>query len=333
MTDDKKHLNAIQKACTDLSSETELVMGEIYGLRQWRLRLPFSEDGRRLSGADPDVECTLLGHRGQAWDLGTPNLAECLAGNRGINQTVALPADVVDTHAEYAILQAARDMFAAEPDLHSIAVGNIQWPLYRHIYRSVENQAKLEEPLPPRKPLEPETDDLLDLSGRTVQFVITHPAPTEYFHLSGSVPRKPHRVPDPGCTCGFYAYTDQDSLAKNSYDDGNSVFGLVKAHGLVTQGTKGFRAEKAEIVALTMPMNVVPPSLRQKYATYYQTVTGAYAPGAAEELRKGEVWAPSGDADAQNAFRHLVPDGIQIHPNLAALLAAAEPFLPRKDAQ
>lgn len=63
-----------------------------------------------------------------------------------------------------------------------------------------------------------------------------------------------HPPADPECTCGIYGYTDIDSFEANQ-DFRNSphtvVTGLIKAYGYVTQGTKGFRAGKAEIVAVS----------------------------------------------------------------------------------
>lgn len=52
-----------------------------------------------------------------------------------------------------------------------------------------------------------------------------------------------------GCTCGFYAYL-QGSM---NYADGLNVAGVVEAFGLVRQGSRGFRAQKARIRALYVP--------------------------------------------------------------------------------
>lgn len=61
-------------------------------------------------------------------------------------------------------------------------------------------------------------------------------------------------ISQPSCTCGFYAYNNQESLIRNSYTNDSAVFGLIKGYGKVTIGTKGFRAEKADIVALSRPV-------------------------------------------------------------------------------
>lgn len=56
-----------------------------------------------------------------------------------------------------------------------------------------------------------------------------------------------HRSPDQNCTCGVYAhYLPLESYEKKR----NSIFGVVEASGKILMGTKGFRAEKARVVAL-----------------------------------------------------------------------------------
>lgn len=52
--------------------------------------------------------------------------------------------------------------------------------------------------------------------------------------------------PDPDCVCGIYAHY----LPLESYSSRYGVFGVVEASGRILMGTKGFRAEKAKIVAL-----------------------------------------------------------------------------------
>lgn len=53
------------------------------------------------------------------------------------------------------------------------------------------------------------------------------------------------------CECGFYGYFDEGS---NPYHTkGDTIRGLIEAYGRLTVGTRGFRAEKAVIVALVLP--------------------------------------------------------------------------------
>lgn len=56
-----------------------------------------------------------------------------------------------------------------------------------------------------------------------------------------------HSSPDMDCTCGIYAHY----LPLESYERTYNVFGVIEASGRIFMGTKGFRAEKAKIVALS----------------------------------------------------------------------------------
>ena len=60
-----------------------------------------------------------------------------------------------------------------------------------------------------------------------------------------------HRAADLHCTCGFYAYFDD---GPNTYfEPGVDVLGIVEGYGQVTVGSRGFKAERAKIVALIIP--------------------------------------------------------------------------------
>lgn len=66
-----------------------------------------------------------------------------------------------------------------------------------------------------------------------------------------SLTKKPkHRVGNVGCACGFYAYFDTDG---NPHHSSDQALALVEGTGTVTVGTRGFRAEKAKLVALVKP--------------------------------------------------------------------------------
>lgn len=56
-----------------------------------------------------------------------------------------------------------------------------------------------------------------------------------------------HPSPEINCSCGIYAHY----LPLESYERGHNVFGVIEASGKILLGTKGFRAEKAKIVALS----------------------------------------------------------------------------------
>jgi hypothetical protein len=68
-----------------------------------------------------------------------------------------------------------------------------------------------------------------------------------------SPPKPPHDTPSEKCGCGFYAYTESHHADTLPYKDRNVVLGVIKGTGRTLMGTKGFRCEKAEIIALRDP--------------------------------------------------------------------------------
>lgn len=70
---------------------------------------------------------------------------------------------------------------------------------------------------------------------------------------------------DPNCECGFWAY-DEDGFTAHG-----PVTGVIEAYGKVTIGTKGFRAEKARIVALARTgESALSASVIQRLETLYR---------------------------------------------------------------
>lgn len=59
-----------------------------------------------------------------------------------------------------------------------------------------------------------------------------------------------HEVPNENCTCGFYAYNSREN---DQHSQAQFVGGVIKGYGRTLIGPKGFRCEKAEIVALIDP--------------------------------------------------------------------------------
>lgn len=71
------------------------------------------------------------------------------------------------------------------------------------------------------------------------------------------VPHPYDQIPHPGCADGFWAYWEiqqHDMGAASSLP----VVGVVRASGQVIMGPRGFRAQKAEIVALHLPFRIQP---------------------------------------------------------------------------
>lgn len=58
-----------------------------------------------------------------------------------------------------------------------------------------------------------------------------------------------HAAPNANCSCGFYAYYGADQTESHV----GNVTGIIEASGRVIVGSKGFKAEKARVVALIEP--------------------------------------------------------------------------------
>jgi hypothetical protein len=66
---------------------------------------------------------------------------------------------------------------------------------------------------------------------------------------------------DPSCSCGFYArYFPEDLLDMSATSNLNSVVGVIEATGRVAHGTRGFKAEKARILAICPVSTLLHPS-------------------------------------------------------------------------
>jgi hypothetical protein len=58
-----------------------------------------------------------------------------------------------------------------------------------------------------------------------------------------------HQLVGGNCMCGFYAYHD----GTNTYAGTVTISGIMMGYGRCVHGTKGFRAEKARILAIVKP--------------------------------------------------------------------------------
>lgn len=83
-----------------------------------------------------------------------------------------------------------------------------------------------------------------------------------------------HHIAGKGCSCGFYAYW-YDEYNEYNYPNG-AVEGIIKATGHVTAGSRGIRAERAEIVALVPQENTYYfyPDLWERIMERYPSVKG-----------------------------------------------------------
>jgi hypothetical protein len=75
-----------------------------------------------------------------------------------------------------------------------------------------------------------------------------------------------HAVVEPGCTCGFYAYGDEDAAAE--YPNARHVLAVVACWGRVVAGTRGLRSQHARIEAIWMSPTV-PADLAAAVADRY----------------------------------------------------------------
>lgn len=75
-------------------------------------------------------------------------------------------------------------------------------------------------------------------------------SPSFTWHVAEPMTRTDeHRPGAKGCGCGFWAYFD----GSDDFSDDDNVTGIIRGEGVVTVGSKGFRAERAEVVALVDP--------------------------------------------------------------------------------
>lgn len=93
-----------------------------------------------------------------------------------------------------------------------------------------------------------------------------------YPHGGGKSRDKPHKPGAMGCSCGYWVYHDL-TLSATWASTANLhrapyVVGLVHAYGNMTRGSKGYRAEHADIAALITP-GWAGDDLWEKVATLY----------------------------------------------------------------
>lgn len=73
------------------------------------------------------------------------------------------------------------------------------------------------------------------------------PKPEDFVRAIGEPPKHDRAT----CQCGFWAFYEPN----DQYDGGRGgrVYGVIEGYGEITIGSKGFRAEKARILALSLP--------------------------------------------------------------------------------
>lgn len=250
MTEERNHLSAIQDICTGPVEEpdTELVLGNIYGLREWFIYSSADYYGR--NDLPPDMR--LIGHFGQVWEPTEELIGDCRAGNLHHKWSADIDGAQDAEDIEYSI----RDSISTWLSNDAIAYANVDFATAR-AYLSFSTDGPftdawrpadwlLDDPFQPTKRVQIPIDFMRRYT-ETGRGSFT-------FRLVGK-PRE-HKVGYPSCTCGIYAYHSKDSLRVSApYERAvwGTAYGLIQASGFVTVGTKGFRAEKAKTVAMTLP--------------------------------------------------------------------------------
>lgn len=212
-------MNDIQQLCT---GDAELVVGSIYGLRQWSV----IEADNRFAG----VKGGLYGHNGYAWNVDGHNEATCALAKLWVPHTTEHRDERMSRKEVIACVMSAMFSFYvwyfSMPVVVTIGVGGKS---FTKTFGNRNLVASWIEEFFPR----------FGKRQVTLDFRV------------GSDVQNNHEIISPNCTCGFYAYTNEDYLRKNSVEMNYNVFGIVRAWGNVTIGSGGFRAQYAEIVGLT----------------------------------------------------------------------------------
>lgn len=157
----------------------------------------------------------------------------------------------------------------------------------------------------------------------------SHPPPTDFDPATGA-----------RCGCGVWAYWDMTSLAANRSvisGSGLPVLGAVEGYGRVLLGEKGFRSQKAKIVALALAFSIraelswpVPPDLPEVLSDHPHLRSDPYLAYAAERRTAEETQVKAQrHADAwlaviQDRLGQLYP-GAQVYATVGGLLASVQP--------
>jgi hypothetical protein len=241
VNEDRTHLNDIQDVCT--GPTPEFVVGEVYGLREWHI----------------GTDLGLYGHTGQLWELGKTFHAECKAPVTPIELEVDISAaednDDVDVIARRALDRWLTRLFDEDRSHSPLDSRLLMAFVHRDGSEYLRREAwqlvdwLIDAPLTAgpqiQVPLYLRAQELLKNTVQTPKAVT--------FRLYAR--RLDHRAGHPGCTCGVYAYHSVKHM-QYGYPRGHTVastVGLIRAHGHVTIGTKGLRAERADLIALAVP--------------------------------------------------------------------------------
>lgn len=88
-----------------------------------------------------------------------------------------------------------------------------------------------------------------------------------------------HQVGQLSCGCGYYAYFDLEANPFHHPD--TAVYGLIQGYGVTTVGSRGFRAEKAKLLALVSPppgprLSLLDRMAKPLYEAVWPIIVGAF---------------------------------------------------------
>lgn len=129
-----------------------------------------------------------------------------------------------------------------------------------------------------------------------------------------------HEVPDPDCSCGFYAYGDE--RAASEYPHARYVLAVVACWGVVITATRGVRAQRCRIEAIWLS-DVVGADLVAGVREHYPSLTVYADRGAmleAHPLTVLDSYDPEGERSRTRRSR------VQTAAIVAAVLLTAAPY-------
>lgn len=234
--------NDIQASCTSGEEEPELIASALYGFRSWT----YSANTARLTGH---------WDTNNPWTLDKPREGTCGAA------APEMTASIADAHRIYpeVLLRTAEllsdSLLNQHPfiDPNTVRVGTYD----SAAYTSAALENILYGKTLPDSPVDfPLTDLTTVIRGPGGKFdpdtLERDRSSNGHLHLFATGDLLPHDVTDPRCTCGIYAYHDLASVER-PWGNPNviPIIGLIRGSGFATVGDKGFRVQRAEVVALS----------------------------------------------------------------------------------
>lgn len=98
-----------------------------------------------------------------------------------------------------------------------------------------------------------------------------------------------HVAPQPGCTCGIYAFHTLDEFL-DEYNVGEyEIVTLIRAFGNIEMHDRGFRTETAEVIAFLVPGALRVDKFFKNLADYYGAKVYRHMPASYNETEKKRI--------------------------------------------